>query len=52
MDKLCSIIVFKLGLYVFVNLLRNEVILNNFFSEINFRKFVFFVFFWENVRLK
>ena len=52
MDKLCSTIALKLGLYAFVNLLRNEAILNNFLSETNFRKLVPFVLPWENVRLK
>ena len=33
MDKLCCTIALKLGLYAFVNLLRNEAILNNFLSE-------------------
>lgn len=52
MDKLCSTIALKLGLYAFVNLLRNEAILNNFLSETNSRKLVPFVLPWENVRLK
>lgn len=52
MDKLCCTIALKLGLYAFVNLLRNEAILNNFLSETNFRKLVPFVLPWENVRLK
>lgn len=52
MDKLCGTIALALGLYAFVNLLRNEAILNNFLSETNSRKLVPFVLPWENVRLK
>lgn len=53
MDKLCCTIALKLGLYAFVNLLRNEAILNNFLCETNSRKLVpFFVLPWENARLK
>lgn len=53
MDKLCSTIALKLGLCAFVNLLRNEAILNNFLSETNSRKLCsLFVLPWENARLK
>lgn len=51
MDKLCSTIALKLGLYAFVNLLRNEAILNNFLSETN-SVFVPFCPPLGNVRLK
>lgn len=44
MEKLCGTIALKLGLYAFVNLLRNEAILNNFLSETNSQKLVPFLF--------
>lgn len=44
MVKLCCTIALKPGLYAFVNLLRNEAILNNFLSETNSSKLVPFFF--------